>query len=109
MPRLQTTGLGRRTCVHTSDPRVLTLHHQAPRAARRPEVVRGDAGVAPGVGFRHIDDPEAPVFRNGDSESKENKPRGEATSQDQLAGIPVVFQTVNHGPSFDSFLLFLKF
>lgn len=75
----------------------LTLHHEAPRAARRPEVVGGDAGVTAGVGFRHIDDPEAPVFRNGDSEIKGNKPRGEVTSQDQPAAISVVFHTINHG------------
>lgn len=60
--------------------RRVTFYDQVPGAARRSEMVRGDAGVTPSVRFGHVDDSEAPVFRNGNSEIKAKKPQMASSS-----------------------------
>lgn len=57
------------TLDYQSDPArtAVTFHDQAARAARRPKVVRGHAGVTPRVRLGDVDNPEAPVVQHGDS------------------------------------------
>lgn len=54
---------------------LITFHYQGPCAARSSKRVRGHTGVTPSIWFSHVDDSEGPIFGNGNSEIKAEKPR----------------------------------
>ena len=54
---------------------VITFYYKVSSTARSSKMVSGYAGVTSSIWFSHIDDSEASIFRNGNSEIKEDKPQ----------------------------------
>lgn len=54
---------------------VITFYYQVSSAASSSKMVSGYAGITSSIWFSHIDDSEASIFRNGNSEIKANKPK----------------------------------
>lgn len=54
---------------------VITFYYQVSSAASSSKMISGYTGITSSIWFRHIDNFEASIFRNGNSEIKTNKPK----------------------------------
>lgn len=54
---------------------LITFYYQVSSTASSSKMVSGYTGITSSIWFSHIDDPEASIFRNGDSEIKANNPK----------------------------------